>query len=296
MTPPVSTLERHPSFRAQVARSFRGLHQVKGANRLARAIAGNPADPTFQICNDCVWFAGSLNSLIERQVYLAGGYERGLIETFLALVPDGNAGCAIDVGANVGTHSLAFATHFARVISFDPGPIAFESLSRNVALNPALNVTTINCGLGDVPGTLPFFAAIDGAEGLGTFVSDNHYDTPIVPIGERPIMRGDDALADVLAADERVLALKLDVQGYEPKALAGLRETLARHRPLTWVESSIGTQAELGGTDAFLRLFPYPVEILLFCTERRFGIERTWLEPISSIDGIEANVVIRPRD
>src|SRR5215475_1675190 len=40
----------------------------------------------------------------------------------------------LDVGANIGNHSLVFAQHFARVLAFEPNPRTFKLLAINAEL------------------------------------------------------------------------------------------------------------------------------------------------------------------
>lgn len=286
--------ELHPSFRSRLARATRFARNVKGQWRIADSVAGRSGVDRFRVRNDSGWFEGSLDSLIERQIYLTGGYEEPLIDTFLSLFPNDRRRCVLDVGANVGTHSLAFARHFDRVICFEPNVDVFASLTRNLALNPGAAVTPINCGLGDVAGTRPFYNVLNGNRGLGTFLETEQYDVPIERIADFPVVRGDDVLGELLPDATPIDAIKLDIQGYEPNALRGLRETLARHRPTVWVEFGGGTLSGLAPGEAFSDLFPYAIEVLAFRTERTMLVARTRLEALQNIDGMLGDVVVRP--
>lgn len=276
-----------------VARSLRFGSDIKSWSRIASWIAGHPADPVFRVRNKAGWFEGRLDSVIERQIYLFGGYEQPLINAFLQLVPPDRRSIAIDVGANVGTHSLAFARAFERVICFDPSVDVFATLSRNLTLNPDANVHAVNAGLGETTETRAFYTISNGNRGLGTFVAEDQYDQPLEKIGEFPIVRGDDVLPELVGSGARIDAIKLDIQGFEPAALRGLHETLAMHRPYTWVE--VGASPS-GSEPPVETLFPYPIDIYAFKTRHSVMIAQTQLEKVSSSDGIVGDVVIVPRD
>ncbi|MCY4541866.1 MAG: FkbM family methyltransferase, partial [Rhodobacteraceae bacterium] len=62
---------------------------------------------------------------------------------------------ALDVGANIGNHTVFFARHFHRVIAFEPNPAANALLKVNAAeYGPAVEVKPF--GLSDSPARLNF--------------------------------------------------------------------------------------------------------------------------------------------
>ena len=285
----------HPSIRARLGRFLRFGRNLNGWTRLTNFIVGTPSDPRFRVRNETGWFEGRTDSVIERQVYLKGGYEEGFIRAFLTLFPEGKRTCIVDVGANIGTHSLAFAQIFERVVCFDPSHSAFASLTRNLSLNPGKPITSVNCGLGDVAETRAFYNIFNGNDGLGTFVCDEQYDKPLEKIAEFPIVRGDDILPEILGNDKVIDAIKIDIQGFEPNTLIGLRSTLERHRPLVWMEIGQGTHTVLGGDGDLASLFPYPVDLLEFRTSRNLLVTQIRLEKRNSIKGLVGDIVVCPR-
>ena len=60
---------------------------------------------------------------------------------------------AVDVGANIGNHSLFLADIFERVIAFEPNPLARSIMEINLALNKVGNVELRAVGLSDQSGT-----------------------------------------------------------------------------------------------------------------------------------------------
>ncbi len=285
--------EIHPSLRTRIARGLRFGRSIRGWGRLTRLIAGAPANPAYIISNPTGWFAGSLDSVLESQVYFLGGYEEDLIGAFLGLFTDQNKRAIIDVGANIGTHSIAFARHFNRVVCFEPNENVFPKLQRNISNNQLSNVIACNYGLGDVSDNMSFYSIDNGNEGLGTFLNVEQYDRDLQKIGEFRIERGDDVLTDII--DGPIDAIKLDIQGFEPQALIGLRKTLEAHRPITWVELGNGTQSSINAQDGIVSLFPYPVDIFCFETVRGLLTSKTQLRKLEHIENYVGDVVICPK-
>lgn len=135
-------------------------------------------------------------------------------------------GVFVDIGANVGNHSL-YALLFLdaqKVIAFEPNPEAYRILETNIALNQLGSRFQLHkVGLADKPG----FAV------LKTF--ENNLGAARFAVGENAsgleIKRGDDVLRD-----EAVTFVKIDTEGFEMMVLSGLRETLTRKRPTLFIE------------------------------------------------------------
>jgi FkbM family methyltransferase len=214
----------------------------------------------FVISNDGIAFAGDLGSYIDRQTYLFGQYEEASIELFLSRVLSHRKGVILDVGANAGTHSLAFARHFEQVHSFEPNPQLWAQFHCNVSLNGFENIVLHKVGLGERNAELPFHMIEKRNYGLGTFSTVEQYDQPLKRVGICTVVNGDDYLRahNVGAID----AMKVDVQGFEPLVLRGLAATLRRSRPLVWFEYGPATKTAMRTADDLREFFPYQVEVM----------------------------------
>ncbi|WP_386065780.1 FkbM family methyltransferase [Tahibacter sp. UC22_41] len=104
---------------------------------------------------------------IGAQILAHGWYEdlllRALFEVFLrdraAAFRDG---AAVDVGANVGNHTLWFARRFARVVAVEPNPICTHLLQASLLMNGVDNVHLLALGLSDAAGERTFHADLQG--------------------------------------------------------------------------------------------------------------------------------------
>jgi hypothetical protein len=69
-------------------------------------------------------------------------------------------------------------------------------------------------------------------------------------------VRSVDSLAAEHGSDRRLALIKIDVEGYESQVLAGARETLARLRPLLYVEFNDEILRDAGSSSVqLLQLF-----------------------------------------
>jgi len=90
-------------------------------------------------------FDADLSSTLEWQLWAFGGYEKHFAELFGHLVRPGER--CVDVGANVGVHSVRLARLVGadgEVIAIEPDPDVAVRTNRNIALNGLANVRVIN--------------------------------------------------------------------------------------------------------------------------------------------------------
>lgn len=138
----------------------------------------------------------------------------------------------LDIGANIGTHAVAFAAMVGsagRVHAFEPQPSLFHFLCGNVALNGLGNVCIHRKAVGS-----------DGGEiGLSILPTP---DTPF-NFGAVPLSAPDSVeKVDLVSVDSLGLAscrlIKIDVEGMEVDVLQGAQRTVEKFQPLLFVENN----------------------------------------------------------
>jgi FkbM family methyltransferase len=159
-----------------------------------------------------------------------GLYERENLEFLLALLARMQAPLVLDIGANVGNHSLAFATCAATVHAFEPIPRIHALLAANAVANGLHNIHVHNLALSDVAGTATIHMVRQGNVGASGF-DRRGSGTEALSVQKDT---GDALLARLGVA--RVDLVKIDVEAHEVYVLRGLRETLQRDLPLITME------------------------------------------------------------
>ena len=198
---------------------------------------------------------------------------RNTFDSLFEKGPPTRRGIALDIGANVGTHSLAFAQHFAHVHAFEPNPALWPSFERNITLNHLSNVHLHKVGLGNKDADLPFYLIEKSNFGLGTVSRrEAGHDLPLKEVGRVPIRAADRYL--VAKSIGPIDAIKMDVQGYELEVVRGLADVLQRDRPIVGVEASSDTKASCRTFERFQQLFPSPANLFRF--ERGKGNFGPW--------------------
>jgi|GEM_PF-6418423 len=150
-------------------------------------------------------------------------YESDLLEWLEKLsIPKGDI---IDVGANIGNHSIFFALFLDRhVWYFEPNKPAFEILRSNVKVNKIHNITLLEYGLSSSPGR----ASIKSSDNYNIGAAKTEVDVN----GVAELRTLDDSVDKA----KRISIIKIDVEGFELEVLKGAEKTIREHKPLIMVE------------------------------------------------------------
>jgi FkbM family methyltransferase len=133
-------------------------------------------------------------------------------------------GLVVDIGANLGGHSVAFSRTAQLVYAFEPQPHTYGLLCANCAINGRTNIVPMPYALGEKAGTVAISPINPTLEHVCQGAS----------IGEQ----GQPVQVRTLDSFELsgVSFIKIDVEGYELKVLQGARETLQHDFPVLYIE------------------------------------------------------------
>jgi len=133
----------------------------------------------------------------------------------------------VDVGANVGMHTLAAAAAMAgqgRIVAFEPFPATHALLARTIWLNGFSGITqTHQAAASNRRANRPLFLGATPAHHSLYQLQDPM--APAAPQVEVELVRID----DVLQGDSRVDLIKIDVEGAELDVLDGARATISNN-------------------------------------------------------------------
>ena len=157
-----------------------------------------------------------------------GEFSEGEAQMFRQLAGSGDV--VVEAGSNIGAHTLLLSRLVGAggvIYAFEPQRIVFQTLCGNLALNQCLNVVARQQGLGSgagqmvLPGVDP--RQVNNFGGLSL-------------LAQGPGEKVDIATIDSLGLQACRL-IKADVEGMEADVLLGAKETLARCRPLLYLEN-----------------------------------------------------------
>jgi FkbM family methyltransferase len=246
-------------------RMFGLNHHVRGWNRVLGRLFphGRQQSRHLAVPRWGVTYLANPANYIDWNVLCFGGYERDDLKVFRRLGRPG-ATC-LDIGANVGHHAIFFGSLGWSVHAFEPNPQLWNEFDRKVVVSGLSSVTLHKVGLGHEDGLLQFELENETNSGTGHFTTDSDQSRGRGQIQTLPVRNGDRYLAE--AGIGHVDVVKMDIQGFEPEALAGLRETLRRDRPLLCIEVSLDNSEKFESFDGLRRCLPGGYSFFHICNQ-----------------------------
>jgi len=249
----------------------RWLRKLLGKTLYKQICKHGPApDAAFSADFFGIEYEGNLQNTIEFSIYYYGAFEKPLLfflrDCICALSKQNTV--FLDVGANIGQHSLFMSRNVTQVHAFEPYQKVRDRLLHHVALNQIQNLHVYDVGLSDKYETLDFYAPTGRNEGIGSFDAETT-SKGNRNIGQLALVKGDDFLQK--QGIQHVDLIKIDVEGFEKSVLNGLRDTLDQHRPIVVVEITYGKSLSLGSMDELQGLFPRDYEFFTFDTRKPDG-------------------------
>ncbi len=158
---------------------------------------------------------------------------------------DGNV---LEIGANIGSHSIALAQYLAQrnnfLYVFEPQPVIFQQLCTNIALNALFNVKAMPYACSKQKGSLYFknidytkrnnFGGIEMHE-QADINANNNTDEAEINIMQHVECIKLDELSELHA--HKIALLKIDVEGFELNVLKGAADIIQKHRPAIYLEN-----------------------------------------------------------
>ena len=160
-----------------------------------------------------------------------------------ALLGPLESGMVIEVGSNMGVHTIPLARELVRqnrsLLAFEPQPVIFQQLCANLALNGLMNVRALPYACAAQPGTLSF--------DLPDYRSPGNFGGTVMKssVMKSTAMNGVVSSAQVVPCypldtfvhDVPVSLIKVDVEGHELRVLQGAQGILTRSHPILYVEN-----------------------------------------------------------
>jgi FkbM family methyltransferase len=232
-----------------------------------------------------------LSEPVERFTYFLGRYYDSPTQLFLKrYLREGDN--FVDIGANVGMISL-LAAHLVgdngTVRSFEPNPKCADRIEALIKANDLQNLTLRRNAVADVPGQLQL--KVPEHTGMGTLadipeehveVYSNRYVVDVV--------RGD----DVLAGDTPIQIMKIDVEGYECKVLAGCGQAIRKWQPfiITEVVPEHLQRAGSSSEELFALMHSYGYKGYGLAIQRKFGRYDLSLQKLGEENGSHCEDII----
>lgn len=163
------------------------------------------------------------DSVLEAQTALFGAYaELTILDLYKKLLNQNSV--AVDVGANVGFHSLPMAKIIGgigpRVFAYEPRASLAGRLKKNLEANGINSVNIRNVGVWDKSGKIGFDENDGYNQGVGSCNPKSSFQIDVVSLDD-----------DLSGVDGKIDVIKIDVEGGELQVIKGARKILTKHKP-----------------------------------------------------------------
>lgn len=147
-----------------------------------------------------------------------------------------NVDCIFDIGANLGNHTVFWGKHtkISKIYAWEPYPLNYRLLCRNIEANGLRQVETCPFAAGDHCGTM-YLAETVSRSSLGnarfSYLKPKDYSGSILPTEGMTI--------DSFVFNKQTIPvgfIKIDVEGMADCVLEGAKQTLCTLHPTIWVE------------------------------------------------------------
>jgi len=180
-------------------------------------------------------FAVSDLDRIEHRLIKERLYERPEISLIAPFLQPGTV--ALDIGAHIGVYSLFMAMMLqphGRVIAFEPFPVNYDRLVKNIRLNKAA-VEPVLCALGEATETRSIrFKQQNGDSKAVNYGALRIPSDSVDGNLSLQIYRLDELISRYEA--KKISFMKIDVERWEVQVLRGAKQTITKHRPTILID------------------------------------------------------------
>ncbi|MBY8987034.1 MAG: class I SAM-dependent methyltransferase [Candidatus Lokiarchaeota archaeon] len=197
-----------------------------------KPLKNNKKEILFKDFNRKIWIDLTLNDddVISRGFLDCGKFfEQSLLQFVSQLELDENK-AIVDIGANVGNHTLFFSLFclYSKIFAFEPYDKVRNVLESHIKMNSLKNVKVFPVAVGAKAG----FCDLEESP-MDSLGKKRHNGKTFVKKGNSiKMVTLDDALKN-----EPISLIKMDVEGYEYNVLLGARNILKKQHPYLFIEA-----------------------------------------------------------
>jgi len=217
---------------------------------------------------------------ISAELALEGVHEPFATRVLLEQVEAGMT--VVDVGSNIGYYAVQESLRAGsdgKVYCIEPNPSTHKVLLRNLSLNECHNAIPLRYAISDSSGHVEFF--VSEKSNVSRILPREDYAKKV----EVPAI----TLDELLAGESRVDLVRMDIEGHEIHALAGMLQTLKDHRPIVSIEFhfSVVTTDEAESFFESFRTLGYRIDCFVFRSSDELFFGRPLMRTDSMYRGVD---------
>ncbi|MCX7698096.1 MAG: FkbM family methyltransferase [Candidatus Goldbacteria bacterium] len=214
----------------------RNLPYIKGEKRIWRLIY-NPDKRQNDYIETIIPYDKNLkihintSSFIEWDIFVSGYYEPHIVKLIKKYLKKDDV--FVDVGANIGCHTLIAAKICKKVIAIEPEPNVRNRLIQNIKLNNLKNVIVYDYAISDYVGEGNLYPPLDdnSHKGLSCLIYKNDLNLKNESIKVKVI-----TLDELLKNEEKINFIKIDIESFNRTAIFGAKNIIKKFNPIVLYE------------------------------------------------------------
>jgi FkbM family methyltransferase len=202
----LDTKPKHAFYNKKYKSIVKELIQIKNVNKKKKKI-------NFFFCNDISIINSKLGNLYTADLF---NFDEIIIFLFYFLNKY-KYKKAIDIGANVGLHSIILGKLKYNTLSFEPDPKTFQITKKNIKINKLKNVKLFNCAISNIKKIATFTRIKNNLTGSHISGAKNKVYGPI------DIIKVKTKNLNQFINTEKTL-VKIDAEGHEAEIMNSLKQ------------------------------------------------------------------------
>lgn len=163
---------------------------------------------------------------VDMMIFKNGIYEKEIVDDIYSELDSSKI--LLDIGSNIGQHSLLLSPYCKEVHSFEPIKSVYDQFNESIRINRFQNIHTYNIAVSDKKESKSFNFVKNHA-GTSSFVEREAQNEV------EKITVHTDTLANILI-DKKIDVIKIDVEGFEAVAIMGNKDFILKNRPVIFLE------------------------------------------------------------
>ena len=220
-----------------------------------------------------LYFEADPGEGLDLSLFLFGNFQKHVAANPYIHLPED--GIIFDVGANVGIMSLQFAKSIPQgnVYAFEPTHYAYKRLKKNISLNTASNIITIQSFVSRQSMRDHQIKAYSSWKVDGKKTGNTHpvHGGTAMPADDVPAISLDDFCVN--EKNSRLDFIKIDTDGHEIDVLMGAKECIGKFRPQIIFEVGLYIMKERGISFSDYWKFFNSLKYELFNSANKKGID-----------------------
>ncbi|WP_262150645.1 FkbM family methyltransferase [Chryseobacterium foetidum] len=164
---------------------------------------------------------------VDNYIFTEGIYEKDVIDNIRNTLNKDLV--MLDIGSNIGQHSLILAPYCKRIFAFEPISEIYTEFQNSIKANNYKNIVLQNVAIGNKKETKSFYFN-PANTGASSFLQNSK--------SAKLLQVKIDLLSNVLPKEQRFDVVKIDVEGYEAVVILGNKELFLKNRPTIFLEFS----------------------------------------------------------